>query len=130
MRAPEDSYPLEPVPDAELDDIIGRFYLKREEFAAAFELSKLAVALGVNDRCPCGSGRKVKKCHGGLHAEKIETRFRRSEAALRTSPYDWLSAVDPQNYPPSWQLSHSATRGLLAMSAMAAWSMGGGRARW
>ena len=60
----------------------------------AREEAKLAAALeglGRNDPCPCGSGRKVKRCHGGGSSERSEPLRRpvpeptgRSRVASRT----------------------------------------------
>lgn len=47
---------------------------KRREIRKAFNSSKTVrneVKIGRNDPCPCGSGKKYKKCHGASGAEAL-----------------------------------------------------------
>ncbi len=47
---------------------------KRKEIRKAFNNSKTVrseVRIGRNDPCPCGSGKKYKKCHGASGAEAL-----------------------------------------------------------
>lgn len=47
---------------------------KRREIKKAFQDSKTVrneVKVGRNDPCPCGSGKKYKKCHGAAGAEEL-----------------------------------------------------------
>ena len=56
----------------------GRYADEIMPMLAAEEATKLKKAFassGRNDPCPCGSGRKFKRCHGGGSAERGETRF-------------------------------------------------------
>ncbi len=130
MRAPEDAYPDEPVQDLELEAVLGRFYLLREKYTIEFAMAKQAAALGRNDRCPCGSGDKVKKCHGGLAGEQFGTRFRQSTSALSHSPADWLHYGDPHRYPASWTRTPGALTMLASLASMSMWGGGGyGRSR-
>jgi hypothetical protein len=36
-------------------------------------MSAKRIKIGRNDRCPCGSGKKFKKCHAGSRAPMSET---------------------------------------------------------
>jgi hypothetical protein len=49
----EEGAPLDGLPEEKEDRIVGGYTLKRA-----------APKVGRNDPCPCGSGRKYKKCHG------------------------------------------------------------------
>lgn len=47
---------------------------KRREIKKAFQDSKTVrneVKVGRNDPCPCGSGKKYKKCHGAKNADEV-----------------------------------------------------------
>ncbi len=47
---------------------------KRKEIRKAYQTSKTVrneVRIGRNDPCPCGSGKKYKKCHGAPGAEPL-----------------------------------------------------------
>jgi hypothetical protein len=45
----------------------------QHDHASAEPIRRVEPKRGRNDPCPCGSGRKYKKCHGGQHPASTMT---------------------------------------------------------
>lgn len=99
------NYSDEPVIDQELGDILGPFYLRYNDLQAENNKAQAAIKLGRNERCPCGSGKKVKACHGGIRGEALQTEFRRADYLI--------------SRPPSYWVKDTSFNGLMALGAMA-----------
>jgi SEC-C motif len=72
------------------------------------------VAIGRNDPCPCGSGRKVKKCHlGPTPPEELrssDSRLWPLLVALNTNALDYLAEILPAFAAEGFQKANAATR--------------------
>jgi uncharacterized protein len=70
-----------------------------------------ALKIGRNDPCPCGSGRKYKRCHGAV--ENVQ------DAGKESNSNDWTSVEHPtleaEGYPVHSQLSQRVVRGETAV---------------
>lgn len=99
------SYPDEPELDQELEDILGPFYLRYSGLQDENDRAQAAIKLGRNERCPCGSGKKVKACHGGIKAGAIQTSFQRADYLI--------------SRPPSYWVKDTSSNGLAMFSALA-----------
>jgi hypothetical protein len=64
--------------------VTGRSEMIGNLFYSSFLKDRKAPKVGRNDPCPCGSGRKHKKCHGSV--ARIEARDRVVAGARRVVP--------------------------------------------
>lgn len=65
-------------------------------------------SVGRNDPCPCGSGRKYKKCCLGTETEKAEVRFQEQRTAARRSSQGL--GVGSRQSPSAYAISKAAER--------------------
>jgi hypothetical protein len=73
--------------------VTGRLEMIQNLRYADFLKDRKAPKVGRNDPCPCGSGKKHKKCHGSL--EKIESRAKLLSLGRAARPLPQLSVYQP-----------------------------------
>jgi hypothetical protein len=73
--------------------VTGRLQMIQNLRYADFLKDREAPKVGRNDPCPCGSGKKHKKCHGSL--EKIEARAKLLTLGRAATPMPQLSVYQP-----------------------------------
>jgi hypothetical protein len=58
----------------------------------------MSAKIGRNDPCPCGSGKKFKRCCGGLSLAPLPEALRCADCGRAFDPSETVIALDPEEF--------------------------------
>lgn len=117
LACPMDSPTETPEIDDELESMLTRLYRERETSQKASRAAACAASVPRNNKCPCGSGLKAKKCCGSQEVQQLARRFALIEGFLSFN-HAGEPCATPIPKPSSRPVEPSGRRGgLMALTA-------------